>query len=430
MFKKIFLIAAALLLLVLQNSPCKAAQDYFEDTVWVKKTDQMEGFYQVKFSNNDSIIVAHGYQGAILYNTYTGEEIKRIPFNAEVHFFNKDKNFIQLAPSRDMLIIFDTKNFKAIDTLEYDSLSIGDIIISNDEKKVIGIVSNGLRVWNLFKHNIILTKLYKAEEYQTSLQTGQISITNDNSQFIVTERREFYFPEYPYNAFSLRHNVYDILTLDSIDTFVDKAAYRLSNTNKYIAFRRTSKDYGVEIYDYSSKELVQKLEINGYNLTGIEFSPDDKYIVTSSGPSTNALLVWSIENGEIVYNYPGGSYSNVGISKSGKYIISSTGRYLFLINFKNGTSIVENDKEKYLKTIYPNPATNTAIIEFEQKTSGNTRIELLNIQGILLKTIINKFLESGRQIIEINTSDIPSGYYYIIVQNEKEQYVFQLVVEH
>ena len=430
MKSKIFLIAAALLLLVLQNSPCKAAQDYFEDTVWVKKTDQMEGFYQVKFSNNDSIIVAHGYQGAILYNTYTGEEIKRIPFNAEVHFFNKDKNFIQLAPSRDMLIIFDTKNFKAIDTLEYDTLSIGDIIISNDEKKVIGIVSNGLRVWNLFKHNIILTKLYKAEEYQTSLQTGQISITNDNSQFIVTERREFYFPEYPYNAFSLRHNVYDILTLDSIDTFVDKAAYRLSNTNKYIAFRRTSKDYGVEIYDYSSKELVQKLEINGYNLTGIEFSPDDKYIVTSSGPSTNALLVWSIENGEIVYNYPGGSYSNVGISKSGKYIISSTGRYLFLINFKNGTSNVKSEEEEPYKIIYPNPATGNVTIDFYLNSSGKTKIELVNLNGELKKTILNKFLEVGLNKIEINTTDIPSGNYFIVIKNNNEQLLFKLIVNH
>jgi len=194
MKKHLILIGFLVALLLSISSPCQAVQDFFQDTVWVKTTDQVAGFYQVKFSNTDSMIVAHGVAFAYIYKTLSGEQIARLPFNGEVHFFNQDKNIIQLAPSRDRLIVFETKEFKAIDTLEYDTLSIGDIVISNDEKKVIGIISNGLRVWDLEKHNIIMTKLYKTEEYQTSLQAGQISITNDNSKFIVTERREFYNP--------------------------------------------------------------------------------------------------------------------------------------------------------------------------------------------------------------------------------------------
>lgn len=384
----------------------------------------------VKFSNNDSLIVCHGYELSIFYNTFSGEEIKRIPFNTKVHFFKNDENYIQLAPSRDKLIIYRTEDFKAIDTLEYDSLSIGDIVISKDEKKVIGIVSNGLREWDLDKHNIIKTKFYKTEEYQTSLQAGQISITNDNSKFIVTETREFLNPKDPENPyFSLRHNIYDVNNFDSIWTFIDKAAYRLSNTNKYIAFKRALTDYGVEIFDFNTGELVQKLFINGYSLTGIEFSPDDKYIVTSNGPGANCLLVWSIENGKEVHRYWPSSYECIDVSNNGLYVLGNVGNIMRLFKARFEASSVSL-KEEIKKIIYPNPSNNIAIIEYELKTSANLTINLINSEGSLFKTILNKFLESGNQKIEINTSDIPSGAYFIVVQTEQKKVVFQLIVNH
>ena len=293
MFKKIFLIAAALLLLVLQSLPCQAVQDYFEDTVWTKKTDQPSGFYQVKISNTDSMIVAHGYAIAYVYKTLSGEQIARLPFNAEVHFFNNDLNFIQLAPSRDMLIVFETKEFKAIDTLEFDGETIADIEISKDEKYLVAVVTSGFRIYNLKTHTILRTKKYIKEENQTNFQIEQICFNNDNTVIIATEYREFVEPEYPHNQyFTLRHNIYDFNTFDSLGTFIDKAYYRLSNTNKYIAFKRLDPDYGVEIYNYLTKELVQKLFINGLTLTGIEFSPDDKYIVTTN--DFGLMRIWDI----------------------------------------------------------------------------------------------------------------------------------------
>jgi hypothetical protein len=130
------------------------------------------------------------------------------------------------------------------------------------------------------------------------------------------------------------------------------------------------------------------------------------------------------------YIYPYGSYSNMDVSNNGEYIIASCGEYLFLINFKNETLIVENKEENNIKIIYPNPSTNIVTIEFSQASSGNTNIELINIEGKLIKTVFNSFLEAGIQTIKINTNDIPSGKYYIIVQNEDEKIVFQLIVNH
>lgn len=428
--KKFFVLSLMMIIAAfLQSSPCQAVQDFFQDTVWVKTTDQVAGFYQVKFSNTDSMIVAHGVAFAYIYKTSNGEQIKRLNFNAEVHFFNNDENFIQLAPSRDRLIIFDTKTFEAIDTLEFDGETIADIEISNDEKYLVAVVASGFRIWDLNTKKIIRTKTYKKEENQTNFQIEQICFNNDNSKIIATEYRDFVEPEYPHNQyFSLRHNIYDFNTFDSVATFIDKAYYRLSNTNKYIAFKRSSKEYGVEIYDFTTKELVQKLEINGYDLTGIEFSPDDKFIITTN--CFGALMrIWDIEKGEGVHDYIDGGYGNLDISSDGKYIIASILDILILYKANYGGTFVP-EKEEITKTIYPNPTNGNATIEFYLKNSGNTIIKLVNNNGEIIKTFLNTFLEAGNQKIEINTTDIPSGNYYIDVETEKENIFFQLIINH
>ncbi len=432
MKKNLILMVLTAILMLIANFTCQAGKtDYYEDTVWVRKTDQADGFFCLSFSTHDSIIVANGHELSIFYNTVSGEEIKRIPNKFKVHFYNNDLNYIQLAPSRDMIVVYDTKTYEAVDTLEFDGETIDEIDISKDEKYLVAVVASGYRLWSLLNGKILRTKTYKAEEYQTKFQIEQITITNDNSKIIATEYREFLDPKDPYNPYySLRHNIYDFNTFDSLSTFIGKAYYRLSNTNKYIAFKRSETDFGVEIFNFNTGELVQKLAINGYTLTGIEFSPDDKYIVTSSGPDANCMLVWEIAKNSIVYTYPYGSFSNIDISNNGNFIASTTGRYFFMWNFKNGITGVKEETNKINKIIYPNPTNNITTIELELKSTENVKIDLTNTNGEIVKTFLNKVFEIGLNKIEINTSDISSGSYFVVVQSEQEKIIFQIIIVH
>jgi len=430
MKKHIILIGFLAALLFSISSPCKATQNYFEDTVWVKKVPNFGSFDDVKFSKNDSLIVAHGYGTNIFFETKNGNEIKRILSYAPIHFFNNDENFVQIAPSNDRLEIYQTSNFKAIDTLEYKTDSIISILVSKDEKYVIGVIKDGFCAWDIKTKKILKTLNFPNEEY---LRRIEIKIQNlcDNKIFLATFFKTYTHSYPPYNDYLIvSYNTYNYSDLDSINSKEGTGFCRISNNCEILAKNIRDSNFGIELINFNTGELFHKLPINGYSLTGIEFSPDDKYLVTSNASGANCMLVWKIENKEITYSYPEGSYYNIDISSNEKYIVSSTVDYLFLWNFKNVTSIIENNDENNFKIIYPNPTNNLAILEFEQNSSGNTTIELLNTQGILLKTIINKFLESGQQKIEINTTDIPSGNYYIAVKNENEQLLFKLIVNH
>ena len=98
----------------------------------------------------------------------------------------------------------------------------------------------------------------------------------------------------PFNQYQIgSFTVYDFKTLDSIDNYTNSRGFRVSNTCKYLASATGDPDYGVEVYDFNTKLRLWKLPINGPSLTGIEFSPDDKYLVTSNGPGTDAIKIWT-----------------------------------------------------------------------------------------------------------------------------------------
>jgi WD40 repeat protein len=217
--------------------------------------------------------------------------------------------------------------------------------------------------------------------------------------------------------------IYDFNTLDSINAFEDKFRSILSNNCSLIAFAGLDPNYGVEVYDYNKKQQLWQLPINGPSITGIEFSPDDKYLVKSPG-----LEIWSMETGLNLYIYQSGSSDNFDISHNGKYIISSVGSYLFLWYARFGINPVHDSPDSVKQIIYPNPTTGKATIQFAQPFPEITDIILTDINGNQIQNLFNKFLNSGNQILDFDISRFTIGTYFIRVQNSHLSLIFKLII--
>jgi WD40 repeat protein len=203
--------------------------------------------------------------------------------------------------------------------------------------------------------------------------------------------------------------------------------FRISNNCQKIAFKRADPTYGVEVYDFNTKELIWKIPINGPSLTGIEFSPDDKYLVTSNGPGANCLKIWSMENGEETHRYWPRSYDFVCLSNNGNYVVSGLGRYLFKFHSRFNGIYVEPSEDTTI-LIYPNPTNGLINLEFNNPILENTLINLNDINGLLIKNLFNNILEQGQQSINFNVSDLSNGTYYIKVNNSQLSLFFKLII--
>ena len=80
------------------------------------------------------------------------------------------------------------------------------------------------------------------------------------------------------------------------------------------------------------------------------------------------------------------------------------------VNFCNNTSINENDESLAL-SVFPNPISDKATIQFNLTDNQNISVKLFNTVGQIVAIATPGNLSAGPQNITINTSDLPTGIY-------------------
>lgn len=84
-----------------------------------------------------------------------------------------------------------------------------------------------------------------------------------------------------------------------------------------------------------------------------------------------------------------------------------------------------NLSQAYLGNIYPNPVSETAEIEFGLIESSNVELNIYNLLGEKVITLVNKDMTSGVHKIKFNCSDLKQGIYQykIVISSANENFV-------
>jgi hypothetical protein len=155
-------------------------------------------------------------------------------------------------------------------------------------------------------------------------------------------------------------------------------------------------------------------------------------------PSLHAdSFLYDFEKERIFYEYDLSSIDKAmgafDFTHNGEYILFSNGTKDKLALVKahwDYVSVEEQPEKTSGNTIYPNPATGIATIKYEQKYNTETSIDVLDIQGNILKSIYNGFMKSGTQTIVFSVSDIPTGTYLVSIRNKYNSLSFKLIINH
>ena len=89
---------------------------------------------------------------------------------------------------------------------------------------------------------------------------------------------------------------------------------------------------------------------------------------------------------------------------------------------EDGT-VATNDLKKYksinvIENISPNPASDKIFLDLSFEKQTFAKIEVININGVVVKTLSNKTYSVGKNVIEIEIDDIASGAYTVRVSSE------------
>jgi hypothetical protein len=96
-------------------------------------------------------------------------------------------------------------------------------------------------------------------------------------------------------------------------------------------------------------------------------------------------------------------------------------------SFTQRTNDVENLDSEF--TIFPNPAKVNVTIQYKANATGYISLELLNINGVKIKDILNKNVNGGdMQTMTLTTNNLIPGTYLIRLKEQNRVYVKKLVV--
>ncbi len=175
-------------------------------------------------------------------------------------------------------------------------------------------------------------------------------------------------------------------------------------SNKIVTISTDSIGVGEKYYIYS---------FTGGNYNGIYppnvyingIGPDSKY---QWGPydqlydiKANAYQI----DGEIKFESPAMSVQMILIEKGNNHIHVEDSTLVSDINMPNIR------KSDYLQ-IYPNPATTSAIIQYQLPEGSFVSISLFNAQGKEIKKLTNQYHIAGNYTLQYDLSSLPNGIYY------------------
>ncbi|MBN1212316.1 MAG: T9SS type A sorting domain-containing protein [candidate division Zixibacteria bacterium] len=116
--------------------------------------------------------------------------------------------------------------------------------------------------------------------------------------------------------------------------------------------------------------------------------------------------------------------------QTGIYLVDNTGLVINTPAYVAGgavvqmpTAVIEDDNsllpnEFALAQNYPNPFNPSTRIEFSLPTAGQAKLEIFNILGQNVATLVNETLSAGNHEIEFDASNLPSGIYFYRLMHE------------
>ena len=96
---------------------------------------------------------------------------------------------------------------------------------------------------------------------------------------------------------------------------------------------------------------------------------------------------------------------------------SGSGNNTTYYYFGTTTSISESSTDVFQFSVSPNPISKTAEIKYQIAEEGNVKVELFDITGKWIKTIVNENQSKGYHVISFDKSSFSAGNYFFTISN-------------
>ena len=139
---------------------------------------------------------------------------------------------------------------------------------------------------------------------------------------------------------------------------------------------------------------------------------------------------------EYILKYHGGyekikEFFNTGMDYSvfnATYAEIDIGYINYLKGLLNPTSVLPASADENMLTVYPNPVTDRSTISFTNGVTCYATLEIYNLKGQKILTIVDDQLSPGTHIYQINKSQLPGGLYIVSLSTPLNRSFAKIIV--
>ncbi len=438
MLNKMFLIAAVLLLLVLQNASATTTES---DTIWTRTLGDICGS---KFTlTGDSIIAITGLSGGdslLILETATGKTLKSYKckpwvysFSGFVHFNTKSWVAISIEDYFGGMYIYDYLK----DSIVNEKFGfLGKAIAITKDDKFIYVQNNSAG-----NKNISIYDVEKGEVID-SISSGygtahSLALSPDNKYLAIGTgelRTVNPYPEHPDYEEDRMYDKIVIIDLEKKEIIKEFDGYsgsegeirelKFSLDGKYLGVAKL--DGSVRVYDIINMELYRIFIICDFsdNLGPftLSFSRNNKYILTGLYALDYSTKVYDIEANNLIKSLKVPSFTGLDANTKDS-ILTSYSSQVTLLASNILTDIKDSIKEnKDTSSIIINKLTNLTY-QFNYNHLINS-IKLYNYNGNFINTY--NIIKVFNDVIKIETGNLETGIYFLNI-NENSK-IFKILI--
>ncbi|MDT3737923.1 MAG: T9SS type A sorting domain-containing protein [Candidatus Kapabacteria bacterium] len=396
-----------------------------DDIVWIKQTHDVK---YVQFSPDSKLIATNNNGQVLIHDVETQETLFEYNPILQTRFTPDGKYLVGYFNTKELILI-DMATRQRKENIQPAPSGILFYDISSDGKKIIASYDQKYEysIWDIESGQIERTVVFHPDDTANTLwmDISRIHFGKDDKTIIYTRRKAIPAPGPELRKIYSSTHIIDAETGVELRKVNNGGMLNFSHDKSIVTERYVDTKLAFRVFKVNNWELLWSvpgpLDLNLNYLGQIAFSPDDKYVIAGYGMENRRISVYDVLNGEEKYSYKtepvGGYFDAVDVSNDGKYIAGGNGEQLILFDFDFLTSVTDDIPLLSGLNSYPNPSnTNSITFEFNLLNSGETKIQLFDLTGRIVKNIENKFLEAGNHNLEIDISNLPIGQYNLTIE--------------
>ena len=413
-----------------------------EEIVWTKRTLKDLGIkgdvMNAIFSPDDSRICVTTTKTFVELEPATGKIIREIPDIRGVKCFSDDGKFFYTYDLKKV-------NYETMEVVghfelpterwtEPDFWTRSDFVVNEKQGLLIASVQHGLQYPTPFESIFIYDLSTYAQVKVTGIKNNYVRYLcmSPNGDHFITY--SYYYPDQGEDR-SVKM-LWSTVTLDTIKEISDlRANMKFSPDGNLLG---SVSGNLVRVHDTKTWEMkyeflqIPENEPSFGMLSGIDFSNDSKILATGGNggaPDERNIRLWNMDEGRLEYKYQGFENiinpSSIEFSNNDKHILTSSSGQVVLIS--NSVLNVENIDLDVASMLYPNPSSGK--IEFENGSFriGQLSIQLSDVNGKQLEILYDDVYNGESLIFDV--SHLPTGTYFITATQDNFIETYKLIKE-